>query len=341
MRAMLLDRICDLATETSPLRANDVDIPQPEAGEVRLRVSVCAVCHTELDEIEGRTPPPALPVIPGHQVMGKVDAIGEGVDAPSIGERVGVGWIFSACGDCEHCLVGNENLCGEFVATGRDRHGGYAEYMCVPAPFAIPVPRGLEDVAAAPMFCAGAIGYRSLTLAGIKNGDRLGLTGFGASAHLVLQLVRRRLPDTEVFVFARKKAEQTFARELGAVWAGSTQDQPPARLHAVIDTTPAWLPTVSALRCLEAGGRVVVNAIRKEVGDQDALLDLDYPRDLWMEKELKSVANVTRRDIIEFLRIAAEVGIAPTVERFDLDDANEAIMQVKRGEVRGAKVLVL
>ena len=338
---MLLDRVFDLSSEETPLRLDDVPKPSPGPGEIRIRVSTCAVCHTELDEIEGRTPPPSYPMIPGHQVVGVVDEPGPGVDSLAPGERVGVGWIFSACGDCEQCRHGNENLCDAFLATGRDRAGGYAEYLCVPAAFAIPVPDDLDDTAAAPLFCAGAIGYRSLNLTGLENGQRLGLTGFGASAHLVMHLVRERFPDAEVHVFARSEAEQAFARELGAVWAGDTGDRPPHRLHAIIDTTPAWRPIVAALEHLLPGGRLVINAIRKEAGDQAALQSLEYERHLWQEKEIKSVANVTRRDITEFLKIAAQADIAPTVETFDLQDANAAVMQVKRGEIRGAKVLVM
>lgn len=338
---MLLDRVFDLSKEAMPLRLDDVPNPSPGAGEIRIRVSACAVCHTELDEIEGRTPPPSYPTIPGHQVVGTVDARGPGAENVAVGERVGVGWIFSACGDCERCRRGNENLCDEFLATGRDRAGGYAEYLCVPAPFAIPVPDALSDTAAAPLFCAGAIGYRSLNLTGIENGQRLGLTGFGASAHLVMHLVRERFPDTDVHVFARNEAERAFARELGAVWAGDTGDAPPQRLHAIIDTTPAWRPIVAALEHLLPGGRLVINAIRKESGDQAALQSLAYERHLWQEKEIKSVANVTRRDIMEFLQIAARAGIAPTVETFNLPDANAALVGVKRGEIRGAKVLLM
>lgn len=338
---MLLDQVFDLSQNQAPLRFADVPVPVPAAGEVLVRVSVCAVCHTELDEIEGRTPPPRYPVIPGHQVVGIVEDTGDDVPADMIGRRVGVGWIFSACGDCQHCDAGNENLCARFLATGRDHHGGYAEYLCVPHDFAIPVPDALEDLDAAPLFCAGAIGYRSLNLTGIEDGQRLGLTGFGASGHLVMHLVRHRYPNTPVYVFARDESEQAFARELGAVWAGGTGDSPPLPLHAIIDTTPAWRPIVAALGALAPGGRLIINAIRKEAADQQALAGLDYPRDLWMEKEIKSVANVTRRDITEFLRIAADAGIQSTSETFALERANEALVQIKRGGIRGAKVLAV
>ncbi|XOV90255.1 MAG: zinc-dependent alcohol dehydrogenase family protein [Pseudomonadota bacterium] len=339
MKAMLLEKTCDLMAVTEPLRLADVERPEPLSGEVRIRVNVCAVCHTELDEIEGRTPPPVFPVIPGHQVVGTIDALGAGVTTHAVGDRVGVGWIFSACGECEQCQRGNENLCAEFQATGRDRHGGYGEYMCAPAGFAIPVPDALPDIAAAPLFCAGAIGYRSLRLTGLTNGEPLGLTGFGASAHLVLKLAQRQFPDSAVFVFARSAHEQAFARELGASWAGGTDDRPPAQPGAIIDTTPAWQPILAALKCLAPGGRLVINAIRKESKDQHLLSNLSYPEHLWMEKEIKSVANVTRRDIAEFLALAAELDLKPQTQTYALAEANQAILEVKRGDIQGAKVL--
>jgi len=336
---MVLHGVCDLAQEDSPLRLEDMPTPQPGVGEVRIRVSACGVCHTELDEIEGRTPPPSFPRILGHQVVGRIDQVGGGVAGERIGERVGVGWIYSACGQCEHCLEGRENLCAEFVATGRDRHGGYAEYLCVPADFALPLPAGLEDYGTAPLLCAGAIGHRSLMLTQLQNGQRLGLTGFGASGHLVLQLSRHLYPDSPVYVFARSEATQQFARELGAVWAGPTEAPPPQALHAIIDTTPAWLPIVCALRHLLPGGRLVINAIRKEAHDLQSLLRVNYPEHLWMEKEIKSVANVTRADIRAFLDHAAAAAIRPEYQLYDLEDANRALQAQKRGGTRGAKVL--
>lgn len=341
MRAMLLHETCDLTRHAAPLSPADLPVPEPASGEVRIKVSCCAVCHTELDEIEGRTPPPRYPVVPGHQVVGVVDALGENVKRHRPGERVGVGWIFSACGRCEYCLAGNENLCPDFQATGRDHHGGYAEYLCVPEAFAIPLPAGLDDEKAAPLFCAGAIGYRSLALSGIEDGERLGLTGFGASGHLVLKMVRHRFPNTDVYVFARDAAARAFALELGAVWSGETEARSPLKLNAIIDTTPAWSPIVSALRQLAPGGRLVVNAIRKEDRDLEALLELDYAEHLWLEKEIKSVANVTRRDIIEFLELAVAMGIDPEIECYPLESANQALVELKRGGVRGARVLVL
>jgi propanol-preferring alcohol dehydrogenase len=228
-----------------------------------------------------------------------------------------------------------------FRATGRDAHGGYAEYMTVGQEFAHPVPELFSDTEVAPLLCAGAIGYRSLNLTNISDNGALGLMGFGASAHLVMKMVRRRLPGVRVHVFARSPGERRFSLELGAVWAGGVADLPPESLDAVIDTTPAWLPVTESLAKLAPGGRLVINAIRKEGADKQSLLDLDYPRHLWMEKEIKSVANVTRQDVREFLDLAAAIPIRPDVERFDLLDANQALLELKSGRIRGAKVLVV
>src|SRR5262245_18208532 len=222
MKAMILKKVSRLDATATPLEPAELPVPEPGPGEIRVRVAVCGVCHTELDEIEGRTPPPRLPVVPGHQVVGRVDALGPGAGTFRVGARVGVAWIHSACGHCRFCTTGAENLCPEFRATGRDVSGGYAEYMTVHESFAHPVPEVFADVQAAPFLCAGAIGYRSLRLCGLEDGQSLGLTGFGASAHLVLQMVRARYPRTQVFVFARQEPERAFARQLGAVWAGAT-----------------------------------------------------------------------------------------------------------------------
>jgi propanol-preferring alcohol dehydrogenase len=278
-------------------------------------------------------------MILGHQVVGEVVRAGKHVTQHKIGTRVGAGWIFHACGQCIHCREGNENLCPDFQATGRDACGGYAEYMKMDQDFALPVPQQFTDSEAAPLLCAGAIGYRSLRLTDLHNGQNLGLTGFGASGHLVLLMVKYRFPDSPVFVFARSKKEQEFALELGANWSGYTEDTPPEQLHAIIDTTPVWKPVVEALRCLEPRGRLVINAIRKETVDQEYLLRLDYSRDLWMEKEIKSVANVARSDISEFLQLAAEIPIRPEFQEYDLEEANTALMELKKRKIRGAKVL--
>ena len=340
MKALLLRRLCRLDQEPNPLELVEVPDPIPGPGEVLVRVSACGVCHTELDEIEGRTPPPSLPVIPGHQVVGRVVQCGPRPTGLGPGARVGIGWIYAACGRCEYCRHGYENLCPAFKATGRDANGGYAELIVVRQDFAYPIPESpMSDAEVAPMLCAGAIGYRSLRLANLPNGGILGLTGFGASAHLVLKLVRHRDPGASVFVFARSEAERAFALELGAAWAGDTGDAPPAPLDAIIDTTPAWRPVVEGLRHLAPGGRLVINAIRKEDADRQVLADLDYASQLWMEKEIKSVANVTRRDATEFLHAAVAIGLRPDVQEYALEDANQALRDLTMRSVRGAKVL--
>jgi propanol-preferring alcohol dehydrogenase len=339
MKAMVLKNITNLAENRSPLELVDLPVPVPREREILVRVAVCGVCHTELDEIEGRTPPSKFPVIPGHQIVGRVERSGSGAGKFRIGERVGIAWIHSACGSCPFCRNNQENLCDEFVATGRDVDGGYAEYAVVPEAFAYAIPEVFSDAEAAPLLCAGAIGYRSLRLANMKNGDELGLTGFGASAHLVLKMARHRYPDSKVFVFSRTAGERTFARELGAAWAGAPEEEPPEKLRAIIDTTPAWLTVVEALKNIEKGGRLVINAIRKEEGDKDALRRLDYSRDLWMEKEIKSVANITRKDVEEFLKMAAKIPIKPEVQEYPLEDANRALLELKERKIRGAKVL--
>ena len=333
MRAMQLQQLATMTPDSRPLAAVRIDTPQPAAGEVLLRVRTCGVCHTELDEIEGRLPPPRLPVIPGHQVVGEVvDANGTQIDA---GTRVGVGWIHRSDG------TPHENISDAFVATGCDVNGGYAEYMTVPAGYAVPVPDALSDAAAAPLLCAGAIGYRAVMLAGVSDGDPIGLSGFGGSAHLVLQLCRHLYPASPVFVFARADETRRFAKDLGADWVGGHDEAPPLLAQAIIDTTPAWQPVVSALAALRPGGRLVINAIRKEAGDQSALLDLSYHEHLWMEREIKSVANITRNDIARFLPLAAEANITATTQTYELDAANEALVSLKFDATMGAKVLVV
>jgi propanol-preferring alcohol dehydrogenase len=339
MKAMVLRKIAGLSENKSPLEPADLPVPVPQEKEVLIKVSVCGVCHTELDEIEGRTPPSKFPVIPGHQIVGRVEMSGKNANRFRTGDRVGVAWIHSACGKCNYCRNGMENLCSGFKATGRDADGGYAEYTTVPEEYAYKIPDIFSDAEAAPLLCAGAIGYRSLRLANLKDGENLGLSGFGASAHLVLKTARYQHPHAKVFVFSRTGAERTFAKELGAVWAGNTDETTPEKLHAIIDTTPAWGPVVEALKNLEPGGRLVINAIRKEEADKDALLKLEYSRDLWMEKEIKSVANITRGDVEEFLRIAAEIPIRPEIQEYRLEEANKALIELKERKIRGAKVL--
>ena len=291
------------------------------------------MCHTELDEIEGRTPPPRLPVIPGHEVVGTVDTLGPGAARFEVGDRLGVGWIHRSSGSL------TENIDPEFIATGRDVNGGYAEFMTVPEEYAHPIPEQFSDEQAAPLLCAGGVGYRALRLSGIGNHQQLGLTGFGGSAHLVLQLVKFLYPQCGIHVFARDETSREFARSLGATWAGDTTDRPPHPLDAVIDTTPAWKPVVEALPNLRPGGRLVINAIRKEDGDKSYLTNISYETHLWLEKEIKTVANVTADDISRFLALAAEIPIQPEVQIYGLEDANTALRELKAGKIRGTKVL--
>ena len=339
MKAMILENLGPLAVNPAPLRLVTLPDPSPGPGELLIRVITSGVCHTELDEIEGRMPPPTLPMILGHQVVGKVEASGPGSSRFAIGDRVGVAWIFDSCRKCRHCEDGNENLCSNFRATGRDVNGGYAELMTVPESFAFSIPEVFTDAEAAPLLCAGSIGYRSLRLTNLQPGQPLGLTGFGASGHLVLKMVRHRYPETDVFVFARSEEERSFALELGAFWTGNTTDRAPQPLAAIIDTTPVWKPVVEGLRNLAPGGRLVVNAIRKEDHDKDVLQSLDYASDLWMEREIKTVANVARSDVAEFLELAAEAPICPEVQEFPLEDANAALQELKNRRIRGGKVL--
>ncbi len=339
MKAMVLRHITSLANDNSPLDLVDLPVPTPRGNEILIKVLTCGVCHTELDEIEGRTPPSKFPVILGHQIVGTVERSGNEATRFKAGDRVGVAWIHSSCGECKFCRSGLENLCADFKATGRDADGGYAEYTTVPENYAYKIPNVFSDAEAAPLLCAGAIGYRSLKLTGMRDGDNLGLTGFGASGHLVLKMVKHKYPKSNAFVFSRTDAERKFAKELGAAWAGSAEEATPAKLHAIIDTTPAWGPVVEAMKNLENGGRLVINAIRKEDRDKNEILRLDYPRDLWMEKEIKSVANITRRDVEEFLQMAAEIPIKPEVQEYRLEDANTALLELKERKIRGAKVL--
>jgi propanol-preferring alcohol dehydrogenase len=339
MKAMILNQTWDLSKNRTPLALVDTPKPVPQDGEILVKVSACGLCHTDLDEIEGRTPPPKYPMILGHQVVGKVETGGKKAGKFKPGDRVGIAWIHSACGRCQFCLQGKENLCERFEATGRDAPGGYAQYTTVGETFAYRIPDAFTDSQAAPLLCAGAVGYRSLRLAGITDGNVLGFYGFGASAHLVIQAARHQYPQAKIYVFARSGVERDFAKKLGASWAGDIEEVPPLKMDAAIDTTPVWRPVVAALKQLRPGGRLVINAIRKEEVDKDWLLKIDYSDHLWKEKELKSVANVTRKDVSQFLKVASEVPIKPEVQEFILEEANRGLMEMKEGKIRGAKVL--
>ena len=338
MKAMVLKKIAPI--DESPLALEDLPIPQPGPGQILVRISACGICHTELDEIEGRLEA-KLPIIPGHEVVGRVESLGSGVVKFKSGDRVGIAWINSSCEKCDFCQEGNENLCPEFRGTGCHADGGYAEYAVVSEDFAYPIPDRFSDSAAAPLLCAGAIGYRALRLTNLRDGQILGLFGFGASAHIVIQIVKRKYSNSKVFVFTRPRQQdhQNLAGKLGADWVGATGETPPAKINCAIDFTPAWSPIVEALRVLEKGGRLVINAIRKEDKDKDSVLKLDYPTHLWLEKEIKSVANITKKDAEEFLPLAAEIPIISEVQEFKLEEANEALILLKYGKIQGAGVL--
>ncbi len=347
MKAMVLKEFCeieiegeartrtDLPLKTEPLEMVELPVPDPDSKQILIKVSACGICHTELDEIEGRLVPPRFPIVLGHEVVGTVEALGLGVTQFKTGDRVGIAWIHSSCGECKFCKRGDENLCDAFQATGLHAHGGYAQYTVVAEDFAYPIPEGFSDSQAAPLLCAGVIGYRALRLSGIESGQILGLFGFGASAHIAIQVAKHW--NCKVFVFTRKeqKDHQGLAKKLGADWVGATGDTPPKKLDCAIDFTPVGEPVREALRIIEKGGRVVVNAIRKI----NPIPELEYAKYVWYEKELKSVANVARRDALEFLPLAAEIGITPEVQEFELGQANEALIMLKEGRMHGAGVL--
>lgn len=348
MRAMVLKELCEIGTKGQPRKISDLPLkdkplemvelplPLPDRKQILVKVSACGVCHTELDEIEGRRKP-RLPVILGHEVVGRVEKLGRGVSRFKIGERVGVAWIYSACGRCHFCQRGKENLCSEFQGTGCDVNGGYAEYMVVSEDFAYAIPERFTDSQAAPLMCAGAIGYRALKLTGMEDGEILGLYGFGASAHIVIQIAKYKYPKSKVFVFTRERgdAPSKLAREKGADWVGVTGEEPPEKIDRAIDTTPIGMPVREALKNLAKGGRLVMNLIRKET----PVPELDYTECLWHEKEIKSVANITRIDVQEFLPLAAEIPIISEVNEFKLEEANQALVSLKLGQYRGAGVL--
>ncbi len=328
-------RIPSLPLKEAPLESMDIPIPECQGNEILISVKACGVCHTEIDEIEARLHPPQFPIILGHEIVGRVEATGPEVKNYKKGDRVGVAWINSSCGHCRFCERGDENLCDEFRATGLHAHGGYAEFTVVHEEFAYPIPAGFSDTEAGPLLCAGVIGYRALRLTGIKKGEILGLFGFGASAHIAIQVARHWGCDVFVFTRPGQKEHQELAKKLGASWVGVTGETPPRPLRSAIDFTPVGTPVKEGLRIIEKGGRMVVNAIRKI----EPIPELEYSTHLWYEKELKSVANVTRRDAKEFLPLAEEIGIRPHVQEFALEDANKALVLLKQGKMHGAGVL--
>lgn len=341
MKALLLSKTASVKEDLNFLQLVDMPIPTPGKDEVLIKISACGICHTELDEIEGRTSPPVYPVIPGHQVIGTLIIIPDGLSGFSNGDRVGVAWIYSSCEKCNYCKKGLQNLCDYFLATGRDRNGGYAEYMTAHRDYIYKIPDFYSNSEAAPLLCAGAIGYRSLKLTNVLNGQNIGLTGFGASGHLVLKMIRYLYPDSKTYVFARSEKERLFASENGAYWTGDTTDDPNQKLQTIIDTTPAWKPVTEGLKHLAKGGRLVINAIRKEEADKHVLMDISYEGQLWMEKEIKSVTNITPSDVREFLDLAVKMKLKPEIQEYALEQAETALRELKSGIIRGAKVIVM
>ena len=329
MRAMQLSRAAPAATR--PLHPVDLADPAPGAGEILLRVTACGVCRTDLQICEGDLAAHKLPVVPGHQIVGRVEALGSGVTGWSVGDRAGVAWLAGVDGTCTHCRAKRENLCVAAEFTGWDRDGGYATHAVARADFALRLPEGFADFDAAPLLCAGVIGYRSLKVSGIAPGERLGLYGFGASATLAIQVARHW--GCRVFVCTRSPVERDRALALGAEWAGGYDDKPPEPLHAAVTFAPVGSVVVAALRALDRGGTVAINAIHI-----DHVPEIAYA-DLWWERSLRSVANFTRDDARELLALAAAIPIRPEREIHPLDDAGIALDRLSRGEVRGAAVL--
>ncbi len=319
--------------EARPLRPVDRLDFDPAAGEIAIDVIACAVCRTDLQLVEGDLGMRQSPVVPGHQVVGRVRSVGAGVDRWQPGARVGVAWLAGACGNCEHCQSGRENLCADAEFTGWDRDGGYAETMIARADFVFSVPAQFTDTGAAPLLCGGIIGYRALKVAGIEPGGRLGLYGFGASALLAFQVARHW--GCDVFVATRSRTEQQRAVEMGAVWAGSYNEQPPVGLDAAVTFAPAGYVVVEALKAIKPGGTVAINAIHL-----DTVPEFPYEL-LWMERGLRSVANFTRDDAEEFLSLAGEIPIETVVDTYPLRDVNIALGRVKSGDVEGAAVLTI
>jgi propanol-preferring alcohol dehydrogenase len=331
MKAMVLPGPAPI--EQSPLQLTELPQPQPGAGQIRIRVRVCGVCHTDLHTIEGELALPRLPLVPGHQIVGTVDVLGEGVTRFRIGDRVGVAWLHQSCGQCEYCRRGDENLCESGRFTGLDVDGGYAEYTLAPAAFAYPIPDIFTDEEASPLLCAGIIGYRALRLSQVQPGQRLGLYGFGASAHIAIQIARHW--DCQVYVFTRSQSHRRLARALGAVWAGDARDDPGSRMHSSITFAPVGWIVPQALRVLDKGGTLAINAIH-----MSPIPEMPYQL-IYHERTVRSVANSTRQDAEELLRIAAEIPIKTEVRTFPLEEANQALQALKASQVDGAAALRL
>jgi propanol-preferring alcohol dehydrogenase len=330
MKAIILKETGPI--EEEPLVMGDIDDPIPGPKEVRIKISACGICHTDLHVVEGELPSKKLPIIPGHEIVGVVDAMGEGVSRFKAGDRVGVAWLNSTCGTCDFCVKGKENLCEKARFTGYDVDGGYAQYAVVSEDFAYPIPDGFSDLEAAPLLCAGIIGFRSLCLSDIEKGGRLGLYGFGASAHIVIQVATYW--GCEVFVFSRSEEHRKLAQKLGAVWTGRAEEDPPAKLQSAIIFAPAGKLVLDALRVLEKGGTLALAGIY-----MTPIPEMDYQEHLYYEKTIRSVANSTRKDAEDILSLAVEIPIRTEVQAFALEEANRSLLLLKQGKIQGAGVL--
>ena len=332
MRAMLLDRNADVGT--GPLRLHDVPMPEPGPGQVRVRVRICGVCRTDLHIVEGDLPPAKRPVIPGHETVGIVERAGRGVRAVKEGDRVGIAWLQNTCRACEFCRSGRENLCERPTFSGYHVDGGYAEYALASEAYVYPLPPVFSDEEAAPLLCAGIIGYRALRLSGVKPGQRLGMYGFGASAHVTIQVARHW--GCSVYVCSLREEHRALARELGAVWVGGATDHPPDKLHGAIVFAPAGEIVIPALRALDRGGTVALAGIH-----MTQIPAIDYDRDLFGERTIRSVTANTKQDGLDLLREAAAIPIRSRTQRFKLEEANQALQALKAGTVKGAAVLAV
>lgn len=311
----------------------EVPQPVPRPGEILIKVRACGICHTDLHTVEGEIRPPSLPIIPGHQVTGVVEAAGEDDGRFSVGERVGVPWLYESCGECEFCRRGDENLCIRPKFTGFHVNGGYAEYMIAPARFALPLPASIGDVEAAPLLCAGIVGYRSLKMADIQPGEHLGLVGFGASAHLVIQVAKHW--DCRVSVFTRSEVHRRHARQLRADWTGTAEDDPPQPLDRAIIFAPSGALVPVILKKLRPGGTLAINAIYTS-----DIPSMPYAL-IYGERTLRSVANATYRDGEEFLKLAVEIPVRADVVTYPFQQANEALVDLKHSKLNGEAVLVM
>jgi len=330
MKAMLLKKFAPI--DQDPLELTDVPMPEPGAEEILIRINVCGVCHTDLHTIEGELPDVKLPIIPGHQIVGNIEKRGSEASCFKEGDRVGVAWLYSTEDNCKYAQQGKENLCDNARFTGYHVNGGYAEYIAIPEKFAYPIPSIFSDQEAAPLLCAGIIGYRALRISEIKPGQRLGLIGFGASAHVAIQVAIHW--GCEVYVFSRSEEHRELARKLGATWTGTSNEDPPVKLNSIVNFTPAGPTVLDGMRLLDKGGTQALAGIY-----MSPIPEMDYVKYLYHERTLRSVANATRKDGNELLKIAAEIPIKTTTQVFPLEEANQALQLLKESKIDGAAVL--